>query len=113
MLFKEGGLNRNLEIPVSTNKRKCQVNQGNHPLQIKKAQKLTETEIQRNNCHIFFQGPNKEQMGIHEGFTYPLHTKDFMENKPQLNAMGSSNPIRFTTNSKEEDLPTPFHHSHK
>ncbi|MBW0526650.1 hypothetical protein O181_066365 [Austropuccinia psidii MF-1] len=39
--------------------------------------------------------------------------QDLMENHPQGNKISSSNPIQFSTNSKEEDSPTTNHHSDK
>ncbi|MBW0583596.1 hypothetical protein O181_123311 [Austropuccinia psidii MF-1] len=37
----------------------------------------------------------------------------FMENKPHPNRRYSSNPMKYSTNSKEEDSPTPNYHSNK
>ncbi|MBW0557202.1 hypothetical protein O181_096917 [Austropuccinia psidii MF-1] len=52
-------------------------------------------------------------MGIHEEFTYPIHTEDFMENKPQPKLMCILNPMRCSENAKEEDSSTPHHHFDK
>ncbi|MBW0563089.1 hypothetical protein O181_102804 [Austropuccinia psidii MF-1] len=112
-LSKKEGPEQKTENPSFNQQEENSINLKESPMSTTKENKVAETKIQKNNSDIFCQGQNKEELGIHKEFTYPINIEDCMENKPELNEMWSLNPIKNSPHSKEEDSPAPYHHSNK
>ncbi|MBW0551588.1 hypothetical protein O181_091303 [Austropuccinia psidii MF-1] len=110
---KEEGPEQKTENHSFNQKEENSINMKEPPISTTKEHKVTETKIQNKDSDIFFHGQNKEEMGIHKEFTYPINIEDCMENKPELHEMWSLNTIKNSTNSKEEDSPAPYHYSNK